>query len=991
MTIRTLGLYVLLFFYSSLFCQRTFVFNTSGNECYFPYVLYAANNTYNAMKRPVIAVLGEEGQSAMQNFETDSLKSQPFFSQYLFIYLPNNGGAIDKRLNCIDALSSLVTNNFSAGKKNVFCFIRDGSIKETDQGFIALQSYFKSVKLQTRRSVSAVEQVAQLMIEFREDINGYDKTATLTEADGTYYEEATTEHTASELPIDQKIYFGEPKAKNFTFTGLVRDRISGEALPFASVQLRGKSVGTISNADGLFTLVKVPTDTTTLLITYVGYQKRELYLTPATPKSNFVIELNPANTLKAVDILTAREDVVLSSKTDVSVIKMTPKKLEQLPNVGERDIMRSFQLMPGVSAANESSSGLYVRGGTPDQNLVLFDGFTIYHVDHLYGFFSAFNSNALKDVQLYKGGFESRFGGRLSSVTEITGKDGNQKRVNAGIDVSLLSLNAYVEVPLGDKFTSIVAVRRSYKGFLYNRISDKFGKSSTLSSAPTGRGPQQTSTTASSYFYDVNGKFTYRLSSRDLLSLSIFNGNDKLDNSSSNSNSNFGATNSNFSMSTTDLTNYGNTGISLKYGRKWNSRLYGTTIASYSNYYSDRDRSQQRSITNAAGETSTTKNGILETNNLKDFSLKSDYSLDVFKSTQLQFGVFATMFDIKYTYAQNDTTTILNKSNQGLLSGGYLQSKSSFFGGKLNVLPGIRASYYEQTAKWYYEPRLSASLALTRRLTVKAATGQYYQFANRITREDILSGSKEFWILSDGKSVPVSSALHYIAGLSYETNSLLFSVEGYYKKLKDITEYSLRFNPSPRGVTYAENFFTGYGFSRGLEFMIQKKTGKFNGWVSYTLGQARNHFDVYSDGYFPANQDVTHEFKVVGLYKYKRWDFSATWIFATGRPYTAPSGAYSVELLDGTTQDFFTVTTKNGLRLPNYHRADVSANYKLLLGQKGDKKRRDIGYIGFSIFNLYNRTNVWYKQFSIDEGVITETNVNYLGFTPNITLSLKIQ
>jgi hypothetical protein len=215
--------------------------------------------------------------------------------------------------------------------------------------------------------------------------------------------------------------------------------------------------------------------------------------------------------------------------------------------------------------------------------------------------------------------------------------------------------------------------------------------------------------------------------------------------------------------------------------------------------------------------------------------------------------------------------------------------------------------------------------------------------------------------------------------------------EGYYKKLENLTEYSLRFNPSPNGISYNENFFNGKGYSKGIEFLLQKKTGKFNGWVSYTLGEARNNFAVYSDSYYPANQDVTHEFKIVSLYEYKRWTFSATWVYATGRPYTAPSGAYSVTLLDGTTQDFFTVTSKNGLRLPEYHRADVSANFKLLKGEKGDKKRQEVGYIGLSIFNIYNRTNVWYKQYTIQDKQILETNVNYLGFTPNLTLSLKLR
>jgi hypothetical protein len=193
------------------------------------------------------------------------------------------------------------------------------------------------------------------------------------------------------------------------------------------------------------------------------------------------------------------------------------------------------------------------------------------------------------------------------------------------------------------------------------------------------------------------------------------------------------------------------------------------------------------------------------------------------------------------------------------------------------------------------------------------------------------------------------------------------------------------------GINYDENFFNGYGFSKGIEFLVQKYSGNFNGWISYTLGEAKNHFDVYSDSYFPAYQDVTHEFKVVGLYNYRRWDFSANWIFATGRPYSAPSGAYSITLLDGSSQDYFTVTSKNSLRLPDYHRFDISVNYKLYLGSYNDKDRQEIGYIGFSLFNVYNRKNIWYKQYAIESGKVIETNVTYLGITPNITISLKFR
>jgi hypothetical protein len=977
------------------FGQRTYKFNSEGSSCYFEYVCYAPNDNYISARRPMLFILGKNGQTSLEAFNIDTLKNNDLFHNYLFVYLPNSGLSSDKKLHCLGPLASLLSYGFYYGHSNIFCQIYDSSIQESDLAIYDTKSDFKTVRL-TEPGKTPSNSLAD---DFKEDRVAFEKYGVEkkpTEEFGTFYEEAPkdAEGEKVEQPAEVKrTYFGPPNKKNFTLTGIIKDKSTGEVLPFATVMIKSNSKGTTTNADGQFTLLKVPNDTCTLIIQYIGYSKTEIYLTPMIPTSNFLIELNPNNVLKTVTVVGVKEDVVLVNKADVSVIKMTPKKLEQLPNIGERDIMRSFQLMPGVSAANESSSGLYVRGGTPDQNLVLYDGFTVYQVDHLYGFFSAFNSNALKDVQLYKGGFESKFGGRLSSVTEITGKDGNQNKINFGGDVSLLSVNAFLEVPVGKKFSSIITFRRSYQGFLYNEISGKLGKGSkgTTNQQGSSSGRRNTqNATVSSFFYDLNGKFTFRPTDKDVISLSVFNGTDKLDNSIASGGNRFGGANSGFSFSTTDLTKYGNVGSSLKYSRKWSSKLYGNTIVSFSNYYSNRDRSQERTVTTSAGET-TTKSGIFENNDLKDYSIKSDYQWDIFSFSQLQFGGFATYYDIKYKYAQNDTLTILDRHDLSMLRGGYIQAKNTFFDGKMQFLPGIRVSYFENTKQMYYEPRVSLSYNLTRQITLKGAAGRYYQFANRVTREDILTGSKDFWILADGKKVPVSSSIHYIAGISYENNNFLFSTEAYYKQISDLTEYSLRFNASPLGTNYNENFFNGNGFAKGIEFLLQKKSGKFNGWVSYTLAQARNKFLVYSDDYYPANQDVTHEFKIVLMYKYKRFDFSATWIYATGRPYTAPSGAYNVTLLDGSTQDFFTVTTKNGLRLPDYHRADIAINYKLLAGANGDKRRREIGYIGFSIFNLYNRKNVWYKTYTIDNGAITETNVNYLGIVPNITLSLKLR
>jgi ferric enterobactin receptor len=980
--------------------EREYNFNSPGSKCYMQYIVFTADSNYTMIRRPFIFIMGEESMTARDSFEKDTLKNAERYRNYYFVYLPDKGATSGEKLGCIEPLVSLLTYNFKYGRSNLFFQVNDTLIGRNDINLYGIATVFKSVRLiEEENSTSARGlETASIPDDFKESVAAYKPEAKVEEDLAKYYVENNPDDSSdvdavSSLP--QKSYFGPPSTRNFTLSGIIHDQSTGETLPFASIQVKGTKYGTTTNADGYFTLIKVPDDTSTLIVQYVGYQKTPVYLSPMVPKKNLEINIRPqSQTLKEVRISAHKDDVVFVKKEEVGTIKLTPLKIEQLPSIGEKDMMRSFQLMPGISASNESSSGLYVRGGTPDQNLVLYDGFTVYHVDHLYGFFSAFNSNALKDIQLYKGGFESRFGGRISSVTEITSKEGNQKRVNAGVDISMLSTNVFVEIPIGKKFTSFMAFRKSYQGAIYNMIFKKFNKTRTQDAPDIGTGPGRKysqSDAITSYFYDLNGKFTYKPSDKDIISLSIFNGTDKLDNSFASDIPSFGQFNANFSMNSVDLTSYGNIGSSLKWSRKWSSKLYGNTILSYSNYYNNRNRSSERTLINPDDETTTSMSGVFENNDLKDYSLKSDYQFELTGNSQLQFGAFATLYDIKYSYAQSDTVKILDRDGTALLGGAYVQTRTKFFNDKLQIIPGLRADYFETTGKVYLEPRAAISFSLTDNLILKGSTGKFYQFANRVTREDIMSGSKEFWILSDGNSVPISSATHYILGISYESPGYTFSAEAYYKKIQNLTEYSLRINASPMGVDYNENFFNGYGFARGIEFLAQKNSGNLTGWISYTLGEAKNHFDQYSEGYFPANQDVTHEFKIVGLYNFNRWDFSATWIYATGRPYTAPSGAYTMTLLDGSTQDFFTVTTKNSIRLPDYHRFDVSATYKLLMGKREDKKRRELGTVSFSIFNVYNHKNIWYKQFAIESGEIIETNISYLGFTPNITLSLKLR
>jgi hypothetical protein len=793
---------------------------------------------------------------------------------------------------------------------------------------------------------------------------------------------------------ETQTYAGGSQKKNITVTGKVFDEKNGETLPFVVIRVPGTNVGTQTNVDGFFTLLNVPTDTSTILLTYIGYINRTVHLNPKIIIDGIQVGMaRQTRELDEVTVIAEKQDLLQSAEKP-AMIKMSTAKLDMLPNLGEKDIFRSFQLMPGVSAANESSAGLYVRGSTPDQSLVVYDGFTIYHVDHLFGFYSAFNADAIKDVQLYRGGFESKFGGRLGSVVEITGKDGSNKKWNLGASASLLGANGYIEIPVKDKFTSLVAFRTSYQGYMYNLLYSKFDKqNNSTTNVPNRGGPggpggfSEQNTKPKSNFYDLSVKMAYKFGKNDVnnISFSLFNSRDKLDNSRSNSIGGFGGGGRNFSSSVTDLTKYGNLGGSLKYSRKLSEKLYSNTLVSVSNYYSNRDRSNSMTLKDSAGNETTRKFGTLENNNLLDIAFKSDWEIKLAKWNRLETGLLANYYHIKYSYAQNDTAALFNRNDKGATVSLYVQDNFNFWKNRVNILVGTRFTYFTQTQKPYFEPRASADILLVKGLKFQAAWGLYYQFANRVTREDILQGSRDFWILSDGKRVPVSSAMHYIAGLNYEYKWLTLSAEGYYKNLWNIAEYSLRLKPAIGSINYSESFYTGNGVAKGIDFNIMGKIKGYNGWATYTLGKVTYDIAAFGSKY-PASHDVRHEFKTVHTYRIWRFDISATWVFSTGKPYTAPEGGYQLTMLDGTTRDYITVSQKNGKRFPNYHRLDFAVTYNQPIKATGGNIA-----LSFSLYNLYNRKNVWYKEFQVEDGKIVETNVNYLGITPNVTLSFRIR
>jgi outer membrane receptor for ferrienterochelin and colicin len=790
--------------------------------------------------------------------------------------------------------------------------------------------------------------------------------------------------------IENKRYRGEATRRNLTVTGRIKDRASGELLPFATVYVESApAVATTTNNDGYFTLYHVDSDTETLVFKYLGYETQYFHLSPEVQVGALLVELEPAiNALDELVIVTQREDILKIPERSVGVIRTTAAKIADLPALGEKDLFRAFQLMPGISAANESSAGMYVRGGTPDQNLVLYDGFTVYHQDHLMGVFSAFNTNAVKDVQLHKGGFDARHGGRLSSVMEIVGKAGNDKQFNVGGDAGFLGFNAFAEVPLGgEKGSFFVAGRRSFQSFMYDKFTSVYSENvQMMTGGPGGRFNQRNQQKPESYFYDLNAKLTYNPTRRDIVALSFFNGEDVLDNSRESFGSSF------LGGSITDRTRWGNVGSSLKWAHNRNDRYYANLLASFSSYHSDRNRQNSTTMSSSGGSSNNVAvlfdQNTGEENRLWDYSLKFDNEYKIDGRHQVEWGLNYSNYRVDYRYSQSDTLTVLDLQNKGNLLSAYLQDRWTI-GGKLTLVPGLRFQYYDVTARAYPEPRFQAFYEIDKRLKLKAATGYYNQFVNRIVREDISAGSRDIWLLSDDDGIPVSSSTHVILGGGYETNDYLLDVEAYYKKLYNLSEYTLRFAPSlTDNRSYREFFYNGKGYSRGVDFLAQKKYGKLTGWLGYTLSETRYYFPVYGDdGYFPANQDVTHELKVVGTYKPRRdLTLSLSWIYATGKPFTEPIGGYKINTPNGGEMNFILVDKKNNARYPDYHRLDLLAKYDLSFIREVKSS------ISVSLFNVYDRANVWYREYNYDKAEgITETNINLLGFTPNVTLSIQLK
>ncbi len=789
--------------------------------------------------------------------------------------------------------------------------------------------------------------------------------------------------------------------------GKVSDFDTGESLPFTKVRIKNTSRVSTANQDGLFTILNVPVGST-LVITKMGFESREIRVYPDTQRLSInLARFESENLIEEVIVTAATSQKMQLS--GISQFSLSPELTRSLPNLGEQDIFRSMQLLPGVSGSNESSSGLVVRGGTIDQNLVLFDDYTVYHVDHVFGFFSAFNNNAIKDVQLYKGGFGAKYGGRMSSVVDITGKDGNAEQFNIGGSVSLLSTNAIVEAPFADGAGSFILTgRKSYQSDLYNDIlesvTDQDQNAQAGTSIPGRFGLGQVQTEPESYFYDLNAKLTYRLPNDDKLSISVYNGADELDNSREiggessflsdrcdafNGQGPLGGIFCNdfsFSVATVDLSEWGNTGMSAKLSRQWSDRFYSNFVLSGSQYFSNRDREIDRDVIFIEDDPSSniptsSQSSSNEVNQLDDLTLRIENDFYVDSRNTFGFGLQLTQQNIDYSLMQNGDL-VIDTNNEATTATVYFEDEIVL--DALTITPGVRVSHYSINDEIYSEPRLSLLYEINAKTQIRAAFGDYHQYALSVARQSVEEGPRNFWTLADGNTVPVSKASHFVLGATHLIGGYSANVELFHKEYDDLSEFTQQIRPirDENGggaiLTLEQDFHTGNGSASGVELLLQKNVGAFTGWTGYTFSEVMYDFPTVSDTPYFADQDTTHEFKTVLMYSWRGWDLASTFIYATGRPFTEVLG-----VADDTFPATYEVGDKNDERYEAYHRLDLSATYNFqLLGGEGQA--------GLSLFNVYGRENEWYTEYDLVEGEILETKVNFRGFTPSLFVTWNL-
>lgn len=734
--------------------------------------------------------------------------------------------------------------------------------------------------------------------------------------------------------------------KQVIISGYIQEKGSKESLPNVTIYVANSAFVTTSNSYGFYSLTIPEKQEITLKASFVGYKKLEKTI-QLSQNVELNLELEPDNLLDEVTVSSKKQEDRLSDNVQMSKIEIPISQLKKVPAfLGEKDVLKVLQLMPGVQKGSEGQSGIYVRGGGPDQNLLILDDATVYNASHLFGFFSVFNGDALKTVELTKGGFPAQYGGRLSSVIEMQMKDGNKEQFHGEGGIGLVSSRLTLEGPIKkNKSSFLISGRRTYVDLLMK----PFIKQATEDADETN--------STGYYFYDLNGKINYDFGRKDKLFLSGYFGKDMFFNSSTTTQNQNDAN-----------LNWGNATSTLRWNHLFNEKLFANTSLIYTQFHFGVD--VYTKITNTEIQKTESEFSLKYLSKVRDLTFKSDFDYYLNNKHAIKFGVQTTFHRftpsalvIKGTFADSvDIRT--GKSLYNFESALYAQDSWQPLS-KLKINYGLRLSNFNALSKNYLrlEPRFSSALKLNENLSLKASYAKMNQYIHLLSNTGI-GLPTDLWVPTTNKIAPQQSE-QVAAGFAQDfgKSGVTFTLEGYYKKMKNIVAYKENSSfldlsgSNASGVSWEDNVTSGKGWSYGLEFMLQKKFGKFSGWAGYTLSWINWQFDELNYGKkFNPRYDRRHDISLVGIYEIsKKITLSATWVYGTGNALTLPIGKYQARQDEDYSYYSTDYGAKNGFRAEPYHRLDIGLQFHK---QKKNYERT----WEISIYNAYNRKNPFYYE-----------------------------
>ncbi len=744
-----------------------------------------------------------------------------------------------------------------------------------------------------------------------------------------------------------------PAQERYTVSGHITDAESGEELIGATLFLSAIGQGTATNTYGFYSLT-LPPGTYRIEVSYIGYESQSFSVDLVEDKTVNVELQAKMSILDEVVISGIGADENVRS-TEMSIARLNVKEVKEIPVIfGEQDLLKTIQLLPGVSGTGEGGSGYFVRGGGAGQNLILLDEAPVYNASHLLGFFSVFNSDAIKDMKLYKGGMPPEYGGRLSSVLDVKMKDGNLRKLGISGGLGLISSRLTIEGPFKkEKGSIILSGRRTYADLFLRLSSDTLVNSNIL------------------YFYDLNIKGNYKVGEKDRIFLSGYFGRDV------------------FKYSDAFGFDWGNGTATVRWNHLFSPRLFLNSSLIYSNYSYD-------FFVDEGGMNFTIRSAI------RDWHLKEDFHYFLNPGNTLKFGLKLNHHKFIPGVVDASESSGVNKlkltEKYALETAVYLSHEAHLFDW-LTVNYGLRFSmfhligpgnvyrYDEEGAVYdttgydngelihgYYglDPRVTATFRVDESSSLKASyvrTNQYIHLLSNTTSTTPMDA----WVPSSTNVKPQVGdqlALGYFR--NFKENKYEASLELYYKWMQNQIDYRNGADIFLNEQVESQLVY-GRGRSYGSEFFLKKKGGKLHGWISYTLSKTERLFDDINDGKaFPAKQDRRHDVSIVALYHIgKRWTISGTWVYYTGNAVTFPSGKYEIE---GTTVNMY--TERNGHRMPAYHRLDLGVTLK------GKERKRYESSVDLSIYNVYSRKNAYSIRFEEDEDDPSKTVAKKLSLFP---------